>query len=216
MTQLFSKAPDAILIAENGAYATAQDRVLAHFSISHPLASEITESLKRVRVDRPFGLVWSGPKSAYVDRFSAPLLDLIAQYHPVLEQVDDLRDASEEPLRISVLAPKTTSPALLERIVATANQCRVGRSTPIWTDITNPATDKGAALAELQRSLGVSPAETVVFGDYPNDVPMFRHAGTSFAMANAHPDVLALADRVAPANTEYGVLRELEKILDED
>ncbi|MDK6591448.1 HAD hydrolase family protein, partial [Actinotignum timonense] len=45
------------------------------------------------------------------------------------------------------------------------------------------------------------------------DVELFDEAEMTFAMANAHSDVLAAARFQAPANTEQGVLRVLEELL---
>ena len=52
----------------------------------------------------------------------------------------------------------------------------------------------------------------VAFGDMPNDLAMLEWAGTSYAMANAHPTVLAQADHVAPAHDEDGVAAVLEQL----
>jgi hydroxymethylpyrimidine pyrophosphatase-like HAD family hydrolase len=41
---------------------------------------------------------------------------------------------------------------------------------------------------------------------------MLEWAGTSFAMANGHPSVRALAERVAPASDEDGVAQVLEAL----
>jgi len=65
--------------------------------------------------------------------------------------------------------------------------------------------NKAAALAELSWRQGITPAEVAAFGDMPNDLPMLDWAGTSYAVANAHPAVLAAVDRVIPANDEDGV-----------
>ena len=46
------------------------------------------------------------------------------------------------------------------------------------------AADAGAG---LRPSWGSTPADVVAFGDMPNDLPMLAWAGTSYAMANAHP-----------------------------
>ena len=54
----------------------------------------------------------------------------------------------------------------------------------------------------------------IAFGDMPNDLPLLEWAGTSYAMANAHPTVLALADHVAPANDEDGVAAVLAEVFD--
>ena len=48
----------------------------------------------------------------------------------------------------------------------------------------------------------------------PNDLPMLAWAGTSYAMANAHPSVLAAVDHVAPSNDEDGVAQVLAGIFD--
>ena len=49
----------------------------------------------------------------------------------------------------------------------------------------------------------------VAFGDMPNDIPMLTWAGTAYAMANAHPSVIACADHVAPGNDADGVAETL-------
>ncbi|WP_110181366.1 HAD family hydrolase [Nocardioides solisilvae] len=71
---------------------------------------------------------------------------------------------------------------------------------------------KASTLAELCRELGVAPGEVVAFGDMPNDLPLLEWAGTSYAMGNAHPTVLALADHTAPRHDEDGVARTLAEI----
>lgn len=56
----------------------------------------------------------------------------------------------------------------------------------------------------------------MAFGDMPNDLPMLAWAGTGYAMANAHPDVLAATDHVAPSNDEDSVAQVVERLLAED
>jgi Cof subfamily protein (haloacid dehalogenase superfamily) len=74
---------------------------------------------------------------------------------------------------------------------------------------------KGSGLAVLCAARGIDPAETVAFGDMPNDMSMLAWAGRSFAMANGHPDLIAAADEVAPPNEEDGVAMVLEGLLAE-
>ncbi|NUR87483.1 MAG: HAD family hydrolase [Nonomuraea sp.] len=71
---------------------------------------------------------------------------------------------------------------------------------------------KATALAEFAERLGVEPAQVVAFGDMPNDLPMLSWAGTSYAVANAHQDVLAHCDHVTAANDDDGVAIVLEKL----
>ncbi|MBX6381939.1 MAG: HAD family hydrolase [Microbispora sp.] len=71
---------------------------------------------------------------------------------------------------------------------------------------------KATALAALAEELGIKPAEVIAFGDMPNDLPMLTWAGTSYAVANAHPDVLAAVDHVTAANNDDGVALVLEDL----
>ena len=58
-----------------------------------------------------------------------------------------------------------------------------------WMDIGQKGISKGTGIADLQRLTGVGKAETAVFGDYLNDIPMAAVARWSFAPANSHPEV---------------------------
>jgi Cof subfamily protein (haloacid dehalogenase superfamily) len=74
---------------------------------------------------------------------------------------------------------------------------------------------KATGLAAYAGGLGLGPADVLVFGDMPNDLPMFAWAdGRAVAVANAHPAVLAAAGDVTAANTEDGVAAYLERLLD--
>ena len=79
-------------------------------------------------------------------------------------------------------------------------------------EIGPPGVSKGAALAKLAAGMGISQSDVVAFGDMPNDVPMLTWAGIGYAMADADPEALAAADRIAPACAEDGVAVVLEQI----
>lgn len=73
--------------------------------------------------------------------------------------------------------------------------------------------DKGSALAAYADTLGLVPAQVAAVGDMPNDVAMLRWAGTGVAVAGAHPDAVAAADRRTAGNDDDGVARFVEEIL---
>ena len=81
-------------------------------------------------------------------------------------------------------------------------------------EISAPGVTKAAALESWCTDLGIGAEEVWAFGDMPNDLPMILWAGTSFAVANAHPDVVAAADHVCPSNDEDGVAQILERLLE--
>ncbi|MEW2340674.1 HAD family hydrolase [Streptomyces griseoaurantiacus] len=72
---------------------------------------------------------------------------------------------------------------------------------------------KATGLSLAARRLGVKAAETIPFGDMPNDLPMFAWSGRGVAMANAHADLKAVADEVTASNDEDGIAVVLERLL---
>ncbi|RYB94163.1 HAD family phosphatase [Nocardioides oleivorans] len=85
-------------------------------------------------------------------------------------------------------------------------------STFALVEISAAGVTKATTLDSLAAEMDVSAADVVAFGDMPNDLPMLAWAGTSYAMANAHPSVLDLADHVAPGNDEDGVAAVLAEL----
>lgn len=69
---------------------------------------------------------------------------------------------------------------------------------------------KAATLASWTARRGLEPADVWAVGDAPNDLTMLAWAGTSFAVANAHPSVRAAVDHVLPSNADDGVAVLLE------
>ena len=82
-------------------------------------------------------------------------------------------------------------------------------STSALLEISAAGVTKASTLALLCDRLGVAPDDVVAFGDMPNDLPMLEWAGRSWAMADAHPTVLAAADNVAPGHDDDGVAKVL-------
>jgi Cof subfamily protein (haloacid dehalogenase superfamily) len=72
--------------------------------------------------------------------------------------------------------------------------------------------DKASALAEFCNEQGITSAQVAAFGDMPNDLPMLTWAGTSYAVANAHPNVLAAVTYTTAGNDDDGVAQVLEKL----
>ncbi|WP_333768038.1 HAD family hydrolase [Streptomyces sp. IBSBF 2435] len=71
---------------------------------------------------------------------------------------------------------------------------------------------KATGLSLAARRLGVPAAETIAFGDMPNDIPMLAWAGYGVAMANAHPELKQVADEVTASNDEDGIALVLDRL----
>ncbi|MEV8065617.1 Cof-type HAD-IIB family hydrolase [Streptomyces sp. NPDC085995] len=71
---------------------------------------------------------------------------------------------------------------------------------------------KATGLALAAEHLGVRREDALAFGDMPNDIPMFRWAARGVAMANAHPELKAVADEVTTSNEDDGIAVVLERV----
>ncbi|MDX3243716.1 HAD family hydrolase [Streptomyces sp. ME18-1-4] len=72
---------------------------------------------------------------------------------------------------------------------------------------------KATGLSLAARRLGLKAADTIAFGDMPNDIPMFTWSAHGVAMANAHEELKAIADEVTTSNEEDGIAAVLEQLL---
>ena len=71
---------------------------------------------------------------------------------------------------------------------------------------------KASTLELICAERGIAAEDVVAFGDMPNDIAMLEWAGTSYAMANAHPTAIAAAGHTAPRNDEDGVAQVLTEL----
>lgn len=82
-----------------------------------------------------------------------------------------------------------------------------------FIEITGAGVHKAKGLQALCDDLGVDAADVVAFGDNRNDLAMIQWAGTGYAMANANPALLEVADEEAPHHAEHGVAQVIESLL---
>jgi Cof subfamily protein (haloacid dehalogenase superfamily) len=92
----------------------------------------------------------------------------------------------------------------------------VARSQDYYLDFTDPLANKGTALLEFARLLGVRREAIAAIGDGGNDVAMFAQAGLSIAMGNASPEVQAAADLVTASNREDGFAQAVDRYILKD
>jgi len=76
-------------------------------------------------------------------------------------------------------------------------------------ELSKGGVNKGTAIAHLADQLGFAPEDIIVFGDGTNDVEMLTFAGTGVAMANAHQQLLSIANAITLSNTEGGIAHYL-------
>ncbi|MDQ0787996.1 Cof subfamily protein (haloacid dehalogenase superfamily) [Streptomyces sp. B3I8] len=125
--------------------------------------------------------------------------------------------AAEPVLKILAHHPDMDPDAFLTLArLAVGDRATVTRSSPsALLEISGPGVSKASTLALCCAERGISHEEVIAFGDMPNDVEMLTWAGRSYAMGNAHPDVLAAASGRTVGNNEDGVAVVIERLLAE-
>lgn len=200
--------PHGTVLCANGAfvYDVPRRRVVEQHTFDKPLLSTLIADLRRAIGDIAFAVERAdgfGREPSFVDRFGA-------EY-----DVTDVGAMTASPVGKLLARSARTEPAEFHDRVAqiVADRAELGYSGAIGlAEITAHGVTKAAALARWCAGHGIDAAEVWAFGDMPNDLPMIRWAGIGFAVSNAHPDVLAAADRVCPSNDEDGVAQLLEQL----
>jgi Cof subfamily protein (haloacid dehalogenase superfamily) len=163
-----------------------------------------------------------GPLTVMVEALEhndAPLwgdVDPVWRYPVVVEQrhradclAGDVIKAFARSVEHDVDALLAVAEQIVPRDLATVTQAGLN-----FVEICPPHVDKGTGLAVVAQALGVDPADVLVFGDMPNDLPMFAWAGWGrVAVANAHPSILAVADNVTLSNDDDGVAVYLDRLM---
>ena len=104
--------------------------------------------------------------------------------------------------------------ALAQRVCA--DEITVTHSGEGLVELLPSGVSKASGLAAAARLLGFTAADTVAFGDMPNDIPMLEWAGHGVAMGNAHAELRRRADEIAPTNEQDGVAAVLERLFPTD
>jgi Cof subfamily protein (haloacid dehalogenase superfamily) len=85
-------------------------------------------------------------------------------------------------------------------------------SVNAMVEISAHGVTKASTLERLCAEMGVLAEDVVAFGDMPNDVAMLQWAGSSYAMADAHPAAIAAATHRAPGHDVDGVASVLDDV----
>ncbi|MFF6999520.1 HAD-IIB family hydrolase [Streptomyces sp. NPDC008313] len=128
---------------------------------------------------------------------------------------DDAPDADQPVLKVLAYHDRIAPDDFLTLArLAVGDRATITRSSPsALLEISGPGVSKASTLALCCAERGISHEEVVAFGDMPNDVEMLTWAGRSYAMGNAHPDVIAAASGRTVANNEDGVAVVIERLL---
>ena len=203
-------AHDLVFIAENGAIIRHKDETL----LTTPLPLEyLDEIIRRARGVAEAHPVLCAAGNAFVDGLSVEFLTLLKEYYTDYAIAEDLGGVSDPILKVAIYHFKNSEQFIYPAFEDLEGQLKIKVSGNHWVDVSHPDAHKGFALEKLMKSRGITSDQVMVFGDFNNDLEMMALAHYSFAMENAHPNVVQAARYRAGSNDNLGVERVLEELL---
>ncbi|WP_054678019.1 Cof-type HAD-IIB family hydrolase [Lacticaseibacillus sharpeae] len=208
LQSFFTKYPDVIYVAENGAYIRSRERVLKVYAFNAAVVAQILTALRSVA---DIKLLVCGQNSAYAESTMDPdHVEFMRNYYHELEVIDSFDHIDDAILKFAISCPPEQTAAIVatleHKLGALADVTSSGHGD---IDIIQPGLNKAAGLKELGQLLHIDLSDMMAFGDGGNDLEMIREVGTGVAMANAQPDVKAVADAETSDNETQGVLAYL-------
>lgn len=199
------------IIAENGGMMKHDNQEHILLTLSEQNRIEAISALRKI--NHCF-IVLCGRKSAYIETNNEDFILKFSKYYSEYKIVEDLTTVTNDDfLKIAVYHFESSEKHILPYIQDLKNDMQVIVSGQNWLDISHAEANKAYALNILQKQLGITKEETMVFGDYNNDLQMLELAHFSYAMQNAHDDVKKIARFKTKSNAEEGVELILEELI---
>ncbi|WP_340065455.1 HAD family hydrolase [Ascidiimonas aurantiaca] len=200
-----------IVIAENGGIAMQGDHQLLINTLRPDELSNFIDPLRNITHTH---LILCGKKGAYIENPTEEFIPILHKYYYSVTIVNDLKKVTDDVfLKLACYHMHNSEQHLYPSLKKFKGLYQIKVSDEKWLDISHLNAHKGNALKQVQQELGISPEQTMVFGDYNNDIEMLRQGYFSYAMKNAHPNVIKTARFQTQSNDKFGVEIILESVL---
>ncbi len=203
-------ARDVIFIAENGAMTMHKDELLNQC----PLQKEdVFKIIDRIKLQEDIHSVLCCNGTALTTSVSQRFLTYLSEFYIGYEQVKSYEDLRHTVLKIALNHRGNAEQQIYPHVKSLEYDYKVKVSGNHWVDISHVNAHKGFALNQFLKDKGVHPEEIMVFGDFNNDIEMLELTPWSYAMGNAHPNVIEAANFQTLSNEEHGVEHALLQLL---
>lgn len=200
---------DMMFIAENGTFVVYKGKELIVNSLEKNIAKELIEIGRTIPNSY---VILCGKNSAYIESHDERLIKQTAKYYERYKIVENLTSIDDDILKVTICdfnGSENNSNSYFDEY---RDKVQITVSGEIWLDIVAKGINKGVAINEIQNLLNIDYKETMVFGDYLNDLEMMSSAYHSYAMANAHDTLKKAARFIAKSNDENGVIQAIKSV----
>lgn len=206
---------DCAILSLNGSYCLRGGDVVANHVLTSETLDRCVQTLMQARI--PFGCfaqnrlaifdecmpteltMWS----SYTEGVGAP------EFHRGEEGLAKLRVAGVNKI-VCFSFEDAKLRAVHEQLAGIPNLQVTSSWVQNW-ELMPVGVDKGAAVKELAKHLGLDSSNVMALGDFDNDLSMIDYAGLGVAMGNASENVLRIADAVTLTNDENGVAEAIHR-----
>lgn len=198
-------------LSDNGAYVGCHGRTLFTNPIDRKTVMDLVRDVRKIS---QLEIMLSGPDVIYLETKDREFINwLVDGYRFRIQQVDDLTGVDSDFIKVSVYRKSHVEENTRELRDKYKSRMKLTIAGDMWLDCMKPGINKGQAVALLQDCLGITPEETMVFGDQLNDVEMLQQVYYSFAVGNARKEVKDAARFQTDTNERDGVLQILKLLI---
>ncbi|MEL4504406.1 HAD-IIB family hydrolase [Luteococcus sp. H138] len=209
------RAAHPYVLSSNGAavYDLAAGELVETFPVPADLCLDVAREMRAICPEIVFGLEY-GLGWAREEHFP------LRPDHVEAEAIGDISQlvATRPFVKMLVISERHNSDELAQQLMPVCDD----RLTCTWSlggplgllEVSALGVSKASTLTRLAQELSVDLADAVAFGDMPNDLEMLHAVGHGYAMADAHPLLLAAGFGTAGSHDDSGVGRTLEGLFD--
>ncbi len=200
-----------ILICDNGSNVFYHNKEIIKEVIDKEL---LKKAVARIRdLDYAQHVYCASDNKFYIDKMSNDpyILKNIDNYYPNYIYKEDILNADIEIIKIAIISEKQIT-EVYELLKDFQDVLKITISAKDWVDINKLGSNKAQALMKLAEIKKIDHSNIYVFGDHLNDLELFKYFKNSFAVSNAHDDILKLASKIIGSNDDNSVVKEIARI----
>lgn len=201
------KSDNLDYICDNGSYVILNNKAPVINGLDKEVVNKVIKACENID---NIVVILCGVNGAYHMPCPEKFLKEIDKYYINKNIVADLYSVNDTIFKIAICDLNNSaqnSYKVLSPLFGDENKVVI--SGTIWLDINGKNVNKGVALKEIQEYYNISYEETMVFGDFYNDIEMLKEGYFSFVMENANEDMKKHGNFIAKSNKEYGVIHAI-------
>lgn len=201
------------IVGENGGVIKRENNTLLLQTLE---PQKIVELIPTLRSIKNTSIILCGEHKAFIESKNQDFIGMFQEYYTAHEIVMDLTTIPHKTpiIKIALYHPVSSEQFIYSSVKQFEDDFLLKISGKNWLDISNTTSNKGTAIQFLQKEMNINSEQTLVFGDYLNDLEMLEAAHFSYAMKNAHEEVKKAARFTTESHNNFGVEKIIDRVID--